>query len=126
MAAQPWDFDYRLDIDGVTELARACGLTGDATYFDEGWDYATFFCDADARMAPWWTDLVGLWMWGGEPALESACAAYGQAPSEAAFTELFRRGIRAAIVECDYEVLADPEGWRDRVKPYLERLVSTC
>ncbi len=36
----------------------------------------------DAGPSPWWHDLVGIWMWGGEIPLQATCSAYGRTLDE--------------------------------------------
>jgi aminoglycoside 2''-phosphotransferase len=54
-------------------------LTDDHVIVDLGARTVSGVIDfGDAGPSPWWHDLVGLWMWGGDEAVDSVCCAYGR------------------------------------------------
>lgn len=56
----------------------------------------------DVSVGPWWLDFVGLWMWGGDPCLRFALAAYGREARDHEQSHLRRRALMVAILDCDY------------------------
>jgi aminoglycoside phosphotransferase (APT) family kinase protein len=51
-AMNPWDLDYRLDIEAVAALAASEGLVGNVRELGAGWDYTTFTCDGIVIRVP--------------------------------------------------------------------------
>ena len=78
----------------------------------------------DADVAPWWLDFVGLWMWGGDPCLDAALATYGERLTDDEQVHLRRRGLMAAIGECDYHVKVHDWQSSDRAVSYLRLMLE--
>lgn len=77
----------------------------------------------DAGAAPWWSDFVGLWLWGDDEALRAALAAYGRSLDGGERAHLQRLALLAAIDQCYYELQRDDASWTHEAAAYLERLL---
>ncbi len=78
----------------------------------------------DAGPSPWWHDLVGLWMWGGDEAVDSVCRAYGRQLEGAERHHLEHHALAVAVAEA---VQASGEAdframWPDHLNTVLQVL----
>jgi Ser/Thr protein kinase RdoA (MazF antagonist) len=76
----------------------------------------------DAGPSPWWHDLVGLWMWGGDGAIDSVCRSYGRQLEDDEQQLLEHHALAVAIAEAAH---ASDEADFDLVWPdHLKILVQ--
>ena len=79
-------------------------LTDDHVLIDPSAHVACGVIDfGDAGPSPWWHDLVGLWMWGGDRAIDSVCRAYGRQLEGAEQQLLERHALAVAVADAVHD-----------------------
>ena len=78
----------------------------------------------DAGPSPWWHDLVGLWMWGGDEAIDSVCRSYGRQLGDDEQQLLEHHALAVAVAdavhasdEADFDLV-----WPDHLKILVQVL----
>jgi aminoglycoside phosphotransferase (APT) family kinase protein len=56
----------------------------------------------DAGTAPWWRDFTGIWMWGGDLALDAALRSYGKTLTQNERHWLYHHALLATVNDLEY------------------------
>jgi aminoglycoside phosphotransferase (APT) family kinase protein len=80
----------------------------------------------DAGPSPWWHDLVGMWMWGGDAALAAACSAYGRhlTPDERMLLE--NHAVAAAAWDVVHTIQGTIRSQTNDAVDELRRIIMTA
>ncbi len=99
-------------------------LNGDHILVDAAGQAIAVIDWGDCAIAPWWLDFVGVWQWGGYPALEAALHTHNAALATDELIHLRRRALLASIGECRYEVQSAPKAWAPEAERYLRTMLE--